>query len=467
MSKLDELISEFSEVADRVNRTLNTMISTVSNGYVPSKSSVKSLEKNINELQRKYNSIRDLARTESSEGQFCDGLPIDEYADIVRNSAAARMEALIAEAELLLKQFISVKSSMKTFGDALLPYQSSAETQLDELDNLEEYEALPEKVVPLRLFLEALEVEDFNSDAGLELMERIEDYYSSKVQRGLMLKKYYLPDEMIIKKVEKSEENNQSEAAAETDEQSQEQEPESCSEESKAEAESEEMPDTAEEALVQEQEASAEEGIVVEAEPPKPAKPVKMVQAKNKIKKGTPSASKFKEILIQLSPEAVAILPYFTHFGVLSAEQAVQFCICLGCPLDTEEQKEIVRQSVYLLASKGILAEYNIESVENSVYCLSQYGYASLMKKTICVNLSSLFPLPVGKYCFTGSSEMDEDKLANAYTHSFMALKYMGCCNKVYNAKVAPNGIRCDFAGRAAASLQMFLTKTRNIGALL
>lgn len=39
-----------------------------------------------------------------------------------------------------------------------------------------------------------MEVEDFGSETGMELMDQIEKHYCTKVQRGLLLKKYYIPD---------------------------------------------------------------------------------------------------------------------------------------------------------------------------------------------------------------------------------------------------------------------------------
>lgn len=99
-----------------------------------------------------------------------------------------------------------------------------------------------------------------------------------------------------------------------------------------------------------------------------------MVQAKNKIKQGSPNASKFKN---QITPrrETATILPLFTHLGVLTAKQVQEFGICMDCFRNTDEVKDAVTRSLSFLVNKGILVEYDLEGMKDSVYCLSHYGY--------------------------------------------------------------------------------------------
>lgn len=109
MQNIEDLISQFSSIADRVGGALSSMQSIVADGHVPSISSVQTLEKDLSELQEKYHCIRQTAHAAADGGELGEDLSVNEYADIVRSSAAVKMKAQIAQAESCLKRFVSIR----------------------------------------------------------------------------------------------------------------------------------------------------------------------------------------------------------------------------------------------------------------------------------------------------------------------------------------------------------------------
>ena len=390
MDIIDGLLKEFKTGADRIESSLSSMLTLVSGGRVPPKSDILALEQELDELQSAYASIQRLAsEVVSKEEMPVAGASVSDYADAIKKSEVLRIKEQLAEIETRLRRFISVKSLVTAFEDALKPYQAAAQDILSQLDR----EAVPspnelEKATEAhKLFLEAIATEDFDSDAGMDLLEKLEEHYPSKVQRGLMLNKYYIEEDI-----------GATEAAAKES-----MEP------------------------LSDQTASAE---VVAEVPEEASEPPEIIRANAKIKEKAPSANTFKKEILKISPEVHTILPLFTNLGALTADQVYAFGCCMDCFEIGEDTKERVQKALDTLVAKSAVASYTLNSLDEIVYCLTAFGYESLMKRSISIDMKHTFNVSFGKYRLIGKDEMTVDSLEYPLLHNSLLMLYFGRMKK-------------------------------------
>lgn len=309
---------------------------------------------------------------------------------------------------------------MLAFEEALKPYQSAAQDMLAQLgsDAAPSPDALEEATEAQGLFLEAMATEDFDSDVGMELMEQLEAHYPPKVQRGLLLNKYYIEGDPC--KVEASAPVQAAsaepeapiaphEAAAEEREDAAEAK---CADAASTEPSADKLSDTAPE------ETEAEDGEAYDFP--------ETVQANAKIKAKAASANAFKNDILKLSREVYVILPLFTNLGALTADQVYTFGRCMGHFSTKAESLECVQKVLDALVSKGILASYSLACFDAPIYCLTAYGYESLTKRSIAVDMKRIFAVSFGKYRLIGRDEMPTGTLLHAILHNSRLALYFG-----------------------------------------
>lgn len=415
MNRIDGLLKEFSTGADRIESSLSSMLTMVSGGRVPAKSEIHALEQELDGLQRAFDSIQLLASEVVAEGELPGvDASVSDYAEAIKQSEVLRIKEQIIEIENRLRRFISVKSLVVAFEEALKPYQEAAQDILSQIGR----EAPPspselEKATEShKLFLEAVAMEDFDSDAGMDLMEKLEAHYSSKVQRGLMLNKYYIeesnpileePKKTEVVKQPVSEESGQ-DGAADTEEQVN---PETVINE----------PAPVEEILPVQETIDEEDGA--EEEPPE------MVKANSRIKVKSASATAFKNDILNMPPEVCTVLPLFTNLGALTADQIYAFGRCMDCFDPSENTQEGVGKVLDMLIAKNIVASYSPSSFDQPIYCLTAYGHESMSKRSIAVDMKKMFALSFGKYHVIGKDEMCVDPLLHAVFHNTFLLMYL------------------------------------------
>jgi len=420
MKRIDGLLTEFTTGANRVETSLSTMLALVSDGRVPSKSDIQSLETDLDGLQKAYDSIQLLASEVVAEEQLPDeGASVSDYAEAIKNSEVLRIKEQLREIEIRLQRFIAVKSLVVAFEEALKPYQEAAHDLLAKLDTSTSPSPgeLEKTTEAHKLFLEAIATEDFDSDAGMDLMEKIEEHYPSKVQRGLMLNKYYIDEEASVGAVE---ETLIVTPALSVDEAGAEAVPEV---EAPAEVAPSEEVETVEVAPTLTSEEVPPEDSVEDVEA---AEPPKMIKANSKIKSKTASATAFKHEILNMSHEVCTILPMFTNLGALTATQIYAFGSSMDCFGSQEETEESVQKALDLLTAKSIVVSYTVEGFDQPIYCLTAYGYDSLTKRSIAVDMKKIFTLSFGKRRMIGREEISEDILLNCVLHNTCLLLYFG-----------------------------------------
>lgn len=402
MENIEALLSEFLSIASLVENDLSNMLQLVSEGKVPSKEQIATFEVTIDGLRDKYDYIKEIAESfvveEERPVEFCS---VQQYADMIENSKAQQLRKRLEQIELLFKKFVSVRSFVTAYEDALRPFQEQASEMLKQLND-SVHEISDEMIAASQahqLFLSTLETDDLDSPEGLALLEMLESsIYPTKVQIGLASKKYYLSDESVAD--EKKDLIVDKRDAL----------PDPKVPEDKAES----MTSDTNDVSVDETE------VVVEDDAPVIIHPI------IRIKETTPSASAFKKEIVRLPRDVCWILPLLTNLGVLDSDQIYAFGVCLNCINANKEKKESIEKTLEVLAAKNVLAGYHLGTTEQlTAYCLTSYAMACLNKSSIRVDMSKFWDLSFGKRKFCGKNDMEENEILVGLHHNAALLLYL------------------------------------------
>jgi hypothetical protein len=316
-----------------------------------------------------------------------------------------------------LQKFISVKSYLETYTQALEPYQKKAELLLADIDNGKP-EALDDSPVieSSALFLEALNMEDYESEEGLSTLESLEQFFPIKVQLGIARRQYYLDNSKVENKAESKVITEDTSQPPENKEQNT-GEPiatETVTTEDTSIPVSEVQSDTAEENPI-----TPEEKATTPVEESKPVES-HLLHSINKVKKSTPSASAFKKDIPKLSKDAFALLPLFTNLGALTDLQAFKFGVAMSCFVDDDISFTSVKNSLRTLCNKNLLSSFDLDG--EIVYCLTSYSNGCLRKETI--QQSKLFDVSFGKYSIVADNDVEYALLKKAIRYNSLLLCY-------------------------------------------
>lgn len=195
MNNIEELYTEFSRCAEGAKLHLQTMLTQISEGRAPDTESVKTLNESISDLKQKYKDVREAALSELSSDDLPEaGSSAISYVEAVRNSMALRLKRMLDGAEKCLEKFISVRSLVDAYAKALAPFQDDASEMLAKIRNGADLrlEDVEEYVTAPKTFMDAVECEDKNSDAGLELCDKVDKFYPPRVGKGVVAGQYFI-----------------------------------------------------------------------------------------------------------------------------------------------------------------------------------------------------------------------------------------------------------------------------------
>lgn len=201
---INDLLEEFNKYAYKFNSKLESMLSIVLAGRVPSPEDRKAFDEVIDKLSQKYSSVCAIAKEQLSEDELPEeGSAVLEYYEAIKNSKSVSLRNHINEIKDKLGMFISVQSLTESFSYALEPFQKEAEELLTSFGNSEikDISNISGDIEGPELFLRALNCEDIDSDEGNELLDALEAYYPSRVTRGLSKQIYFLSEEDTLKVV--------------------------------------------------------------------------------------------------------------------------------------------------------------------------------------------------------------------------------------------------------------------------
>jgi hypothetical protein len=403
----DRLVENFTQKSDSLKDQISEMLYLIANGKVPSKQDVCKFENAVDALQVDYDSIR--ARTEESvlAGELpANGSSVSEYINAIELSETSRIAEELDNISNKIKQFISVRSFVTAYAEALAPYQQAANAILGKLENIAG-SSIPDEIIEAskthQMFLTAINVKDFGSEQAIELLDGIDKVYSSRVQVGLAQSKYYIPE------LTDRAANDPGEAAS----------PEPpCAPDH----------DSTTQPLLEDNAAS--NGSTTEDQKPDDTN---MLKSKYRIKTTKASASAFKSDILRMPKVIRTILPLFTNLGALTVDQTTRFGICMDC-FDADIDINIIKNALAILATKGYVIAYEDDALKDTVYCLSHIGYTCMQKDTIATKMRSFWDISYGGYKFVGGEQIVEPAVFAAITNNNLLLAYFeGIKNQVSN----------------------------------
>lgn len=439
VDEVDALEEKLSSCAETLRKQLGELSGCISEGYIPCEEDLVSLNKEFSELQDDYNKIIGYAKSILSNNEMPqENSPIFDYITAIRNNRSKFAEEQLNSIWLMLKRFISVKSHIETYSVALEPFQRQAEKLLNDvgIDNVNKI-VESEIYESAKYFLQALDIDNFECDEGLQLCEKIIDMYSPKVQFGLARKQYYLEEtndnEVINNEIsEMGKDNCKPEESSELLQQS------DSTEESELDENDLGQDDISDES-VNEQNATVTEDY----ENSSKEENIKAVNVTddinelythNKVKKANPSASAFKKEITRLPKETGTILPLLTNLGALTEDQFFGFGVAMDCLTNDNVAKEGLKECIDLLSNKGYLSKFTGFKHEEIAYCLTTYTYGCLKKETV-IQLKNYFRVTFGKYSIVTDDKVNRSDFENVIDYNNILLLYFLGIKKILSQR--------------------------------
>jgi hypothetical protein len=394
MEQIKAMTDAFLNSTNRVKELSSDIIALMDRGIAPSGSQISAVMVEIEQIQNAYATIRELAKRSAPNDIALEReYSIYEYTELIETSRRAERQKQLEQYRQCIRNFLHVRSDDLSYEKELLPYRDEAAELLQRFQGKDDsggFDAADiQRVEGFQLFTQAVELDDPGSDAATELMDRLENHFSGKTQRGLALKKYKIS-------------------------------------EIEAEAKKEDAVSlAAPPASVRPVAVAPDDTAIAKASAEAPV----MVQARGKIKQSKANASSFKREITRMPKEIWTILPLLTNLGVLSAPQIFEFGLLTDCfhvgdgAQDTV--KDAITRSLTQLIVKGIVVAYDLPEDQETVYCLTQYGSGCLEKSSICVDMHGFWSISFGQYRFCGENEIDARLLTDAYGHSAALLTYL------------------------------------------
>lgn len=441
---VDRILEEFISASDDARKYLDEMLSDISEGKAPRRDILGAYTELVEVLEEKYDAAFVLA-SELPEEEFKaeKGLPIYDYADAIKSSKYATIKKQIEAARDSLQQFVEVKALAETYSEALYPYQEKAKELLKTLsaDAFEGIGHIGELTAGPELFLQAMRIEDLDSDEALDLLDELGEYYKNRVVNGLARRKYYLDE---IETVEDSEPEivDVTTPATTVSNFKEEVVTEETTSEPMADSAEEEVNDNQEqeEALTERISDDELEGEMIEASDNENAENVakmaseereneeksivsdKKIKTLSKIKTSTPSASKFEKEVKKMTWPARFILPVLTNVGILTSSQMGPLYECIKDD-KAEWSAEEVENAIPTLESKGYLNAYKTSSGDYA-YMLSEYACGCMRKKSIA-GMDAFWILSVQDFIAKGEEFVSEQLIESVVSRNEKLITYL------------------------------------------
>lgn len=192
---IGELIQEFNNAAENSKRQLADIISTISEGKVPSRTTVGQLTITIADLSAKYDSVVDYAKEQLPESEIpADNSPVFEFENAVINSRSLRLKREFDSSKAYLMRFLTIRSDVAAYEKAMKPLQ---ENVMDFLSSVKEPdEADIEKAKSLaaapKAILDAIDCQDKDSEEGLCICDKVSEFCPGRIYAGIIANKYYI-----------------------------------------------------------------------------------------------------------------------------------------------------------------------------------------------------------------------------------------------------------------------------------
>ncbi len=411
--EINSLVIEFNKLANLARNELGVIEDVLSAGKVPSIEIINSFNQKIKSLHEEYSNIYSFAENILSEYEMIPmGEAVSKYVQAIEDKRNRVIEDQFENVKNILSKFLTVRSSVEAYSEALQPFQDDAGDILNQLNSLKstDISEISGKLNAPEVFIRILDIKDLDSDEGIELLEKASMIYPVRIQNGLARKTYFYEKSKIttIHRVTEVMETTDSIArqrkSTVLDIKKRESEILNVTEKPKGQIET---------AIA---DSKKLDDIIV--------KNTTLLQAVNKIKTSTPSASSFKKEIIKLPKEIRTILPLCTNMGILTEEQIHKFGVCMDCFYDNDEGKDKVNSALEILVNKGLIAKYLIGEQGIVAYCLTNYTYSCMMKETISTQMKGFWTLTYGQFKVCGKEKIEQDMVIDIISKNMSLLTY-------------------------------------------
>ena len=420
------LMDLFSTAAENAKSHANNLLKSISEGYVPESNVVQALNMDIKQMQGHYSELLQVAKSSLSDDELPDEQTASNLFNAISEKQRRAFEKRILSACLTLQKFLSVKSYIETYSLALEPFQKKAELLIKEID-AGSYNSIEETTVfeDSAVFLRALEIEDLESEEGLQLLDSLNERFPVKVQIGLARKQYYLDENSRYEKEEKLESDSivindlvQSDETLISSDTEEKADSDNLSH-NEAGKDSADLPDV----TIIENESTDNENQSddkVDSQVFDEGSLSELFTATNHIKRSTPSASAFKKDIPKYPRETFALLPMLTNLGALSENQIFRFGIVMNCFTEDDVAFESLKRCLASLCTKSMLARFEMDGVP--VYCLTGYSAGCLKKESI--QQLKIFEISFGQNYIVSDGTIEKSRLEHMVHYNEKLLLY-------------------------------------------
>lgn len=197
---IETLFKDFSEHMEQAAHCLQGMEGLLTDGKIPTQGQVSTFTDSVDLLRQKYAAICRAATQLLPAEELPDAdAPAEEYVCAVRNSHSLQIRKQLDDAALCLERFISIRSQVERYTNALADYQNQAAALLTTIRSgtVPDEQTLKDGTDGPRTILAAIECEDKDSDQGLALCDKVDSYYPGHVHTGVVAGKYYIDSEVL------------------------------------------------------------------------------------------------------------------------------------------------------------------------------------------------------------------------------------------------------------------------------
>lgn len=181
----DKLFDEFMKTVTVYCEYCTKVTNGLAEGVVPLPAELDKMKHLMDQLIYYYDQFYKSASESASKDKMPEyGRPIVDYYGILIEKQRQEKQAVQA----VLKQFISVKSKIESYAEALSLYQQIAKKyleQVSEWETTDECEDLEETVNIMSLFLKAMACKNLDSDEGIKLLMEVSELYTPIIAIGL------------------------------------------------------------------------------------------------------------------------------------------------------------------------------------------------------------------------------------------------------------------------------------------
>ena len=161
---------------------------------------MQDFNESITGLRDTYNKICAIARERLSESERPpEGSAAKDFVTAVKESKAAELDVYRKKALEVLQRFGKIWSDDRYYLELLSDHKKASYENVSILKDPElagerftETEDYEQIMIPAETFLKALECEDPDSEEGIELLDKVCQYFSFKAAVGIMKKQYYI-----------------------------------------------------------------------------------------------------------------------------------------------------------------------------------------------------------------------------------------------------------------------------------